>query len=66
MRWRRLRMSLPGKYITRMEAYPKMDSASSLKRQRRLLRLNREVSFNEVVDLSILREAQKELGIKGK
>src|SRR6478736_4951993 len=32
-------MSLPGKSITRMEAYPKMDSASSLKRQKRPSRL---------------------------
>jgi ABC-type nitrate/sulfonate/bicarbonate transport system substrate-binding protein len=30
------------------------------------VKLSREVSFNEVSDLSILREAQKELGIKGK
>jgi hypothetical protein len=28
------------------------------------LKVNREVSFNEVVDLTILREAQRELGIK--
>jgi len=31
---------------------------------KKTLKVNREVSFNEVVDLSILREAQKELGIK--
>jgi len=30
------------------------------------LKIDREVSFSEVADLSILREAQKELGIKGK
>ena len=30
------------------------------------VKVNREVSFNEVSDLSILREAQKELGIKEK
>lgn len=32
----------------------------------RYIHPNREVSLNEVADLSILREAQKELGIKGK
>ena len=31
---------------------------------RKALKFNREVSFNELVDLSILREAQRELGIK--
>jgi hypothetical protein len=30
-----------------------------------LARVNREIALNEVADLSILREAQKELGIKG-
>jgi hypothetical protein len=30
------------------------------------VKVNREVSFNEVSDLSILREAQRELGIKEK
>jgi ABC-type nitrate/sulfonate/bicarbonate transport system substrate-binding protein len=30
------------------------------------VKMSREVSFNEVSDLSILREAQKELGIKGR
>ncbi len=28
------------------------------------LKVDREISFNEVADLSILREAQRELGIK--
>jgi len=28
------------------------------------MKVDREVSFNEVVDLSILKEAQRELGIK--
>src|SRR5262245_25125586 len=32
-------MNLPGKSITRMEAYPRMDFVSSLKKQRRPLRL---------------------------
>jgi ABC-type nitrate/sulfonate/bicarbonate transport system substrate-binding protein len=31
---------------------------------KKALKVNREVSFNEVVDLSILKEAQRELGIK--
>jgi len=29
-------------------------------------KVNRDVSISEVADLTILREAQKELGIKGK
>lgn len=33
---------------------------------KKTLKVDREVSFSEVADLSILREAQKELGIKGK
>jgi NitT/TauT family transport system substrate-binding protein len=33
---------------------------------KKTLKVNREVSFNEVVDLSILREAQRELGIVAK
>ena len=31
---------------------------------KRTAKVNREVSINEVEDLSILREAQKEMGIK--
>jgi NitT/TauT family transport system substrate-binding protein len=31
---------------------------------KKALKINREVSFNEVMDLSILKEAQRELGIK--
>ena len=31
---------------------------------KKTLKVNREVSFNEVMDLSILKEAQRELGIK--
>jgi hypothetical protein len=33
---------------------------------KRLAKLNREVSLNDVADLSILREAQRELGIAAK
>ena len=33
---------------------------------KRTAKINREVSINEVEDLSILREAQKEMGIKGR
>jgi len=33
---------------------------------KKAIKVNREVSFNEVVDLSILKEAQRELGIKGR
>jgi ABC-type nitrate/sulfonate/bicarbonate transport system substrate-binding protein len=33
---------------------------------KKAIKVDREVSFNEVVDLSILREAQRELGIKGR
>ena len=33
---------------------------------KKAIKVNREVSFNEVVDLSILKEAQRELGIVGK
>ena len=33
---------------------------------KKTLKLNRDVSLSEVADLSILTEAQKELGIKGK
>jgi hypothetical protein len=31
---------------------------------KRLAKLDREVSLNDVADLSILREAQRELGLK--
>jgi len=31
---------------------------------KKTVKVNREISFNEVVDLAILKEAQKELGIK--
>ena len=33
---------------------------------KRTAKVNREVSINEVEDLSILREAQNEMGIKGR
>jgi len=33
---------------------------------RKAAKVNRDVSLSEVADLSILTEAQKELGIKGK
>ena len=33
---------------------------------KRVAKVNREVSLSEVADLSILREAQKDLGIKGR
>jgi len=33
---------------------------------RSITKVDREVAFNEVADLSILREAQRELGIKSK
>ena len=33
---------------------------------KKLAKVNREVSLSEVADLTILREAQKELGIKGR
>ena len=33
---------------------------------KRLNKVEREVAFSEVADLSILREAQRELGIKGR
>jgi hypothetical protein len=33
---------------------------------KRALKVDREIAMNEVADLSILREAQKELGITGK
>ena len=33
---------------------------------KRVAKINREISFAEVADLSILREAQKELGIIGR
>ena len=32
--------------------------------RKQALKITREVAFNEVADLSILREAQRELGIK--
>jgi NitT/TauT family transport system substrate-binding protein len=37
-----------------------------IEESKKVTKVTREVSFNEVADLSILREAQKELGIKGK
>jgi hypothetical protein len=33
---------------------------------KKTVKVSREVSMNDVADLSILKEAQKELGIKGK
>ena len=33
---------------------------------KRLMKIDREVALSEVADLSILREAQRELGVKGK
>jgi hypothetical protein len=33
---------------------------------KKLAKVEREISLSEVADLTILREAQKELGIKGK
>jgi len=33
---------------------------------KRVMKIDREVALSEVADLSILREAQRELGIKGK
>jgi hypothetical protein len=33
---------------------------------KKLAKVDREVSLSEVAELSILKEAQKELGIKGK
>ncbi len=35
-----------------------------VKETKKALKVHREVAFSEVADLSILREAQKELGIK--
>ena len=32
---------------------------------KKVAKVEREVAFSEVVDLTILREAQKELGLKG-
>jgi len=37
-----------------------------LEEAKKLAKVNREVSLSEVEDLSILKEAQKELGIAGK
>jgi hypothetical protein len=37
-----------------------------IEESKKVTKVTREVSFNEVADLSILREAQRELGIKGK
>jgi len=42
---------------------PKRDSASPSTKRNGWARLDREVSLSEVADLSILRQAQKELGI---
>ena len=43
-----------------------MGFALILEEVKKLAKVTREVSLSEVEDLSILREAQKELGIAGK
>ena len=45
---------------------PETGVRTLIEEARQSLKANREVSIAEVTDLSILREAQKELGIKGK
>jgi len=43
-----------------------MDSGPIIEEAKNALKVNREVSLNEVVDLAILKEAQKDMGIQGR
>ncbi len=43
---------------------PEREFRVVIEETKNVLKVDREISFNEVADLSILREAQRELGIK--
>ena len=49
-----------------MVVFPKTGLRLLIDEAKRDSKVTREVSFSEVADLSILLEAQKELGIRGK
>jgi len=52
--------------FTEHESLPEDGFRLLIEDVKKAAKVEREVAFSEVADLSILREAQKELGIKGK